>query len=151
MTIDVENAVHRAVEKIQASIKSAYQKATRCPRKDSRFEQVLLACALANKDDLGYFTASDVRAPFSRIMNKRYEIAAFQRHLDEFSKSKRGCVLIKSGEPRSFFYRFENPLLQPFVILSGLSSNLISERLLEELRDVVTEDEVARYDDETES
>jgi Cdc6-like AAA superfamily ATPase len=133
-SVDVENAVQAAVDKTQASIKSAYQKATRSPRQDSLFAQVLLAGALAPKDQLGYFTASGVREPFSRIMGKRYEIAAFQRHLDEFSKDKRGHVLIKSGEPRSYFYKFENPLLQPFVILHGLSHDLITEKVVQELR-----------------
>lgn len=142
---DVENAIDRAVEKTQASIRSAYQKATRSARRDSLFEQVLLACALAPKDDLGYFTASGIRRPFSRIMKRRYEIAAFQRHLDEFSKEKRGCVLVKSGEPRSYFYRFENPLVEVFVILNGLSRGLVSEELVKSLRDSVTEDEFTRY------
>lgn len=145
-SLDVENAIDRAVEKTQASIASAYQKATRSPRKDSLFEQVLLACALAPKDNLGYFTASGVRRPFSRIMKRNYEIPAFQRHLDEFSKEKRGFVLVKSGEPRSYFYRFENPLLEVFVILNGLSRGLVSEQVVKSLgHTAVTEEEMAEW------
>lgn len=147
--VDVANAIDLAVEKTQASIRSAYQKATRSPRKDNLFQQVFLACALAQKDGLGYFTASAVRRPLSEIMGRRYEIAAFQRHLDEFSKEKRGNVLVKSGVPRSYFYKFENPLLEVFVILHGLSEGLITERHLRNLRDTVTEDEFTRFANET--
>jgi hypothetical protein len=41
-----------------------------------------------------------------------------------------GSVLQKSGEERRYFYRFDNPLLQPYVILSGLAQNLIDEDLV---------------------
>src|SRR5262249_47535530 len=55
---DVSAAISLAVEKAQQSITSAYLKATRSVH-ESLFEQVLLACALAPKDDLGYFTSGD--------------------------------------------------------------------------------------------
>jgi hypothetical protein len=103
---------------------------SRSARRESQFEQVLLACALAEKDELGYFTASAVRDPLSRIMGKRYEIPAFARHLNQFSEPVRGQVLQKTGESNRYFYRFTNPLLQPFVILNGLAHDLISEELI---------------------
>jgi hypothetical protein len=127
---DVEGVIGMAVEKAAHSIRSAYQKATRSARPESQYEQVLLACALAEKDELGYFTASAVREPMSQIMGRAYEIPAFARHLNQFAEPVRGCVLQKTGESRRYFYRFANPLLQPFVILSGLAHELISEDLL---------------------
>jgi hypothetical protein len=130
---DVDSAIQISVEKVQHSILSAYQTAVRSTRTTNRFKEVLLACALAEKDDLGYFTAGSVRQPMSRIMGKEYDIAGFARNLDELTKMERGSVLIKNGQPRSFFYRFQNPILQPYVILTGIASGLISEELLEEL------------------
>ena len=124
---DVEAVVPLAVEKANHSIRSAYQKATRSARRESQFEQVLLACALAEKDELGYFTASAVRGPLSQITGERKEIPAFARHLKQFSEPIRGNVLQKTGVSHSYFYRFSNPLLQPFVILNGLAHDLISE------------------------
>lgn len=123
----VRTAVALAVQKAQHSIKSDYQKATRSPRSESIFNEVLLACALAPKDDLGYFTASDVRRPISVIRGRPYDIPAYARHLTAFTETSRGSVLQKVGEPRRSFYRFTNPLLQPFVILNGLSKGLLSE------------------------
>lgn len=140
---DVTVAIDLAVQKAQHSIRSAYQKATRSPRRDSRFEEVLLACALAPKDELGYFAAGGVRGPMSKIMDKDYQIPAFARHLKEFTTIARGCVLQKEGQHRRYFYRFENPLLQPFVILNGLNRKLISDELLNELRgDTAKEEEL---------
>lgn len=91
------------------------------------FSEVLIACALADKDDLGYFTASGVREPLERVTGRSYEIPAFARHLKEFASEKRGYALIKSGTPGRTFYRFENPLLQPFSILYALQKGLVTE------------------------
>lgn len=137
---DVLSAIRVSLQKAQHSVRSAYQIATRSPRTESLFEQVLLACALAPKDDLGYFTPSGIRHPMSRIMGKPYQISAFARHLGEFNDVGRGAVLQKVGQPRRYFYRFENPLLQPFVILNGLERNLVSEEVVAELQQAEGDD-----------
>ena len=95
------------------------------PRSDNLYSQVLLACALAEADQLGYFAAADVRGPMSSIMQKRYEIAAFLRHLADFCDENRGPVLERMGVARRYRFRFRNPLLQPFVIRQGLANKLI--------------------------
>lgn len=128
--VDITSAIDLAVQKAQHSIRSDYQRATRSPRQESLFEEVLLACALAPKDDLGYFTASGVRRPMSFITGRPYDIPSFARHLNRFTEASRGGVLQKVGEPRRYFYRFANPLLQPFVILNGIAKDLISEDAL---------------------
>jgi Cdc6-like AAA superfamily ATPase len=133
---DVERAIGSAVEKAQHSIRTDYQRAIRSTRAESQFDEVLLACALAPKDELGYFTASAVREPLSRIMGVRREIPSFARHLKKFAEESRGCVLQKTGQKGRHFYRFQTPLLQPFVILNGLAKGLIAEDLLVELQDV---------------
>ena len=124
---DVERAIGAAVQKAQQSIKSAYQKATRSPRPGNLFAHVLTACALAIKDDLGYFTAGAVRAPMKRITGKDYDIPAFAPHLNAFTTKERGAVLECTGERRRRFYRFEDPMLKPYAILTALSRGLIAE------------------------
>jgi hypothetical protein len=132
---DVERAIGRAVEKAQHSIQTDYRTAVRSTRKESQFEQALLACALAPKDELGYFTTRAVREPMSKIMGKPRDIGSFNRNLKKFTEESHGCVLHTSGQSRRLFYRFTNPMLEPFVILSGVSKGLISEELLQELQD----------------
>lgn len=131
---DVDDAVQLAVHKAQHSIRTAYDLATRSPRSDTLFEQALLACALAHKGPLGHFTAGAVRKPMSRIMGYTVEISKFNRHLNAFTDPSRGHVLEKTGEPRSWFYRFTDPVLQPFVILRGLAAETIDEALVAEMQ-----------------
>ncbi|HEV2757633.1 MAG TPA: ATP-binding protein [Actinomycetota bacterium] len=130
---DVSQALNTTVKKAQHSIRSAYERATQSTRA-ALFEEVLLACALAPKSPLGFFTASGVRGPLSRLMGKPYDIPAFARHLTEFAELDRGPVLERRGTKRRYFYRFENPLLQPYVILKGLADGKITEPLLEDLQ-----------------
>jgi hypothetical protein len=40
---------------------------------------------------------------------------------------KRGSILKKTGERRRYRYRFINPLMQPFIIIYGISTGLLSE------------------------
>lgn len=135
ITLDyVEAAITKAITKAQQTIMSAYHRATMSPRRENLYAQVLLACALARSDDLGYFAAADVRGPMSRIMRREYDIPTFSRHLNDFCEAARGGILHKIGYKHRFRFRFANPLMQPFVIMQGLASGLIERRLLEEDR-----------------
>jgi len=130
----VESAITKALEQAQQTILSAYHKAITSPRKDTLFEQVLLACALAKTDDLGYFAAADVREPLSIIMGKNYEIPSFSRHLNDFCDTSRGSIIHKMGVKRRYRFRFDNPLMQPFVTMQGFSHKLIDREKLELLK-----------------
>jgi Cdc6-like AAA superfamily ATPase len=124
--VDLRKAMERAVGHAQASTVTAYHKATASVR-ENLYAQVLLACALAGQDDLGYFAAADVREPMSRIMKRAYDIPAFAQHLNAFCEEERGCILQKVGLRRGYRFRFVNPLMQPFVIMNGLSKEFIAE------------------------
>jgi hypothetical protein len=88
---------------------------------------------LAATDDLGFFSAVDVRGKFTDIMGKRYEIPAFSQHLKNFCSDERGPILERKGTKRRYRFRFINPLLQPFVIMRGIESGLIDESVLGEI------------------
>lgn len=126
---DVKDAIDKAVESAQQSIISAYHSAISSP-KQTLYTEVLLACALANKDDLGYFAATDVRQPLSLIMGKPYDIPAFSRHLNKFCDAERGPVLQKTGAPRRWRFRFINPLMQPYVTMNGVTKGLVSRTMV---------------------
>jgi len=127
---DVRDAIGDAIHKAQQSILGAYHKATMSTRVEALYPQVLLACALAPVDALGYFAATDVRGPMSQIMKKHYDIPAFSRHLNDFCEASRGPLLQKIGARRRFRFRFITPLMQPYVIMRGLATGLIEESLL---------------------
>lgn len=115
----LEKAIRVALEKAQQSTQQLYHAATKSPHKDNIYSHVLLACALAEVDSLGYFAAADVRKPLRERTGKQYEIPAFARHLHDFCESTRGPVLQKIGAKYSTRFRFLDPLLQPYVILKG--------------------------------
>jgi hypothetical protein len=82
---------------------------------------------VAPKDSLGYFTAGSIRDALEIIAGRRIEIPAFALHLSKFLEPERRSVLQREGSERRWFYRLANPLLQPYVVLTGLSAGTISE------------------------
>lgn len=118
----VELAVRKAVGEAQQSIRNAYHQATISPRKQNLYSDVLLACALAETDDLGYFAAADVRPPLGRITQKDYGIPNFSLHLNNLCDPSRGSILYRTGVKHRFRFRFSNPLMQPFVVMRGFAT-----------------------------
>jgi hypothetical protein len=112
------------------TILSAYNKATSSPQTQNLYAQVLLACALAKTDELGYFPAAGVSKPLSAIRGKKCYVPSFARHLSDFCEGKRGHILQKIGETRRLRYRFIDPLMQPFVIIHGYSKGLLTKELI---------------------
>lgn len=123
---DVRTAIDTALANAQQSIVGSYHRATASPR-ENLYPQVLLACAMAEPDGLGYFAAVDVRRPLTEIMKKPYEIPAFSQHLNAFCETLRGPVLQRTGTTRRYRFRFINPLMQPYVLMDGIRKGLIND------------------------
>ncbi len=86
---------------------------------DALFEEVLLACALTNKDSLGKFATADVRVPLRLILGREVPIGGYQSHLAKFCEPERGPVLKKSGKRRSYRWQFVNPQIIPYILIRG--------------------------------
>ena len=129
---DVAEATRTLVEKPHTLV-STYNKAIRSPQKHNIYTQVLLACVLARKDELGYFAASAVSKPLSILMKKKYDIPSYSRHLAHFCEAKRGPILQKMGDPRRLRYRFVDPMMQPFVIIHGYATGLLNADMLKQV------------------
>ena len=121
----VASALARALAGTQQSTLSSYETAVRSARKDNLFGAVLLACAMAETNELGEFAAQDVRRHLQNITGRKYEIPNFAKHLQEFCELKRGPVLQKSGIKRLFRYKFIDSLMQPYVIMQGIRAGSI--------------------------
>lgn len=131
---DIREALKLAIDDVQASIKSDYVKATTSARIDALYKHVLLAAALAECDELGFFYPKDVRPTLSRILNEEKSIDTFAKHLNAFCDIKRGGVLYKDSNTDRPRYRFDNPLLQPYVLIRGLTDGLLTEDDLKHTR-----------------
>lgn len=90
-------------------IRSVYNKAISSPQQNNNYAEVMRACALADTDELGYFRAAALTAPMSSIMQAKYDVPSFRRHLFEFCEEKRGPVLKRIGEPRSVRFSVYRP------------------------------------------
>lgn len=131
---DFLNAIKTSMNQWQHSISSAYYDAVLTNQPHSIYRQVLLACALTKPDIMGFFSAASVREPLSIIMGKPYDIPAFSKHLREFSEENRGRILLKKDET-SRRYRFESPLMPPYVVMQGFAEGLMDREKLEQIRE----------------
>jgi Cdc6-like AAA superfamily ATPase len=123
----VDDAITSAIQGSQQSIKSAWHTATTSSRKDNLFGEVLLACALAQPDELGYCAPQDIREALRVILSRPIAIANFAQHLTDFCEKKKGPILERKGEKRRFRFRFINPLMQTFVVMQGFNKGTLND------------------------
>jgi hypothetical protein len=126
----VAAGIQHSLDQWQQSITSSYYNATKSPQPDNIYKQVLLACALADIDDLRYFTAAAVRKPLRIITEKAYEIPNFAKHLKDFSDAGRGNILQRTGEKRRIRYRFNSPIMRPYIIMRGRKEGILTRQML---------------------
>ena len=123
---DVRDGLRLATEATQESVKRSYHDAVTSTRKNSIHAQVLLACALAERDEFGYFTAVSIQERLSRVTGQPVEMTRYLNYLNEFSTERRGGILRKEGQRWRQKYRFANPLLETYVILRGLENGSLT-------------------------
>jgi Cdc6-like AAA superfamily ATPase len=122
----LSKAIKQACENAQHSIMSTYSTSISSSRQETIYPKVILACALAEKDETGFFRAVNVREPLSRILGKTYTTtSAFNRHLNQFCEMARGNILEKKGVERHYRFRFTNAMMPPYIIMEGLRTEMI--------------------------
>lgn len=122
---DVSSGIGLALAQWQESIKSSYYHATKSQQPGNIYKEVLLACALAETDELGFFSAASVREPLRQITRRNYDIPNFARHLKELSQQGRGDMLFRTGVQRRLRYRFNSPIMRPYIVMRGIQDGLI--------------------------
>lgn len=130
---DVQTGVGHSLGQWQQSVITTYHSATHSHQPDNIFKEVLAACALAAQDETGYFTAAAVRHPLRIITGKNYDIPNFARHLNEFTKTERGAILQRTGETRRVRYRFDSPLVKPYIIMRSVADGLLNRDVMEQI------------------
>ncbi|HEY8550201.1 MAG TPA: AAA family ATPase [Vicinamibacterales bacterium] len=124
----VLEAIGRALEKAQHSIRSAYAHAVASRQTPNRYPDVLLACALAQKDDFGFFSAADARAAL-QLVAPGLRDARIERQLKRFAEAPEPILQTQDG-PWGRRHRFANPLMQPYVILQGVVQGTVTKEML---------------------
>jgi hypothetical protein len=123
----VEQGMNRSLDQLQQSIKALYNDAIQSPRPGHIYREVLLACALAEVDDLRFFTTAAVKRPLSRITNRDFESINYARHLKDLSEPARGRILHRVGESFRLRYRISNPILRPYIIMRGIKDKIVTK------------------------
>jgi Cdc6-like AAA superfamily ATPase len=124
---DLNHAIPAALRLAAGGIRQEFDIATDSTQPDNLFKDVLLACALAEKDSRGRFGIKSLREPLRKILNRpSIRAVAYQGHLAKFCDPKRGSVLRRSGERHNFRWQFTNPQLIPYVKLDGINRGKIS-------------------------
>lgn len=121
---DTHQALRKALKHAQQSIPDDYERAI-TNSEETLYRWVLLACALANTDQYGYFAASDLVAPMSILMKRDCQAVLFARHLNAFCEDKYGPVLHRTAIARGYKYKFRNAALQPYIIMKGLEAGIV--------------------------
>lgn len=130
----LDEGIKQALQEVDQTLKENYSLAIRSkkPKKDTLYEPVLLACALAETDDLGKFQQKNVEQPLASMTNgKAYKATTFAFHMNEFCEDKRGQILEKSGADQIPRYRFSDPVMQPYVIIRGLAEGRLESEALQ--------------------
>ncbi len=120
---DVMEGLKVGLLKLDRSLSKAYDRATYSPKK-TRFAEVLLACSISRLGDMGDFSPSDIRVPYSKIIGEAVGIDRFNPQLTSLATNR--DILDREGEDRRWRYRFKDPLMEPYVLLQGLSAGTIT-------------------------
>ena len=129
---DVDNAISRVLIRLQESLSEKYHTATHSNRGDNLYQEVLLACALAESDDRGSFTPISIAKKLTGMLSRDKEMptSAFQQHLTKFISPDRSNVLTRTGRDRAYRFRFTDPAMQPYVLLKGVKSGRVGKEAL---------------------
>lgn len=125
---DLRQAIRASIDNADENLTRAYTDATDSAHK-TLYESVLLACALAPVNAMGYFAPGDLRPPLKRITGEVFDIPRYARHLVQFC-NERGPVLERRGGEHRWRYRFIDPMMRPYVVMKAVNAG-VSEDVLE--------------------
>ena len=117
-------ALNRALNEAQQSIRSNYTAAVSSPIRTAQFAPTLLACALAEVDELNFFAPADVSEPLSQLLGSHKKTADFLHRLHKFTDDP-SWILETRGVGRRTRYRFSNPLMRPFILIKGMRDGFL--------------------------
>jgi Cdc6-like AAA superfamily ATPase len=124
---DVSSGMITAVEFSDQTHRDLYHKAVTGTKKKHLWKEVVLACALAESDERGYFSSRAVQESLSRIIRRPVIQQTVAFHLGRLIESSRGPLLHRIGPERRYRYGFINPLMRPFLIMKGFSEGMLED------------------------
>jgi len=131
---DIDAAMPDCVGQIDQIIRRQYHQATISPRQGNIYKEVLLAAAMSPIDDLGYFQPADLQKPLAQILGQtETKVSLFGQHLKNLCETDHGRILEQVGVPRKYRYRFAEPMMQAFILMSARSQGKITREQINSL------------------
>lgn len=109
-------AVEDAIEKYREAFTLATRTVT-----PSRYPRILCSCAFAQHDDRGVFRATDVVDAMRVVFNEFTTVQAVVPALGHFTTPDRGKVLEGINIRGRKQYRFDDPMMRPFLRIKAQS------------------------------
>ena len=101
-----------------------YYKAITGTRKRNLWREVVVACALSESDDRGFFSSHSVQERLSDILGRPVIQQTVAFHLGKLIEASRGPLLERTGPERRYRYRFIDPLMRPFVLMKAAADGM---------------------------
>lgn len=131
---DIDTAMPDAVGQIDQIIRRQYHQATLSPRQGNIYKEVLLAAAMSPIDDLGYFQPADLQKPLAEILKvPETKVSLFGQHLKNLCEPDHGKILEQVGVSRKYRYRFAEPMMQAFILMSARAKGQITREQVNQL------------------
>ena len=125
----VDRAIPDCIEETAQTIREQYHRATLSAHQGNIYREVLLAAALIQVDDLGYFAPVDLRCTLAGLINRpELKGSLFGQHLKTLCNDDRGSILEYTGSARKYRYRFVEPMMQPFILMHALRAGIITRQ-----------------------
>lgn len=121
----LDEAVAVTLRRATEGVREAYEQAIVRARRGI-FPEILLACALTPRDSRGRFSVDGVKATLEGIVGR--EVRGLTNQVSALTEVGRGSVLVKSGSGRDALYRFDNPMLQPYILMRGLEQDWATQQ-----------------------
>jgi AAA domain len=123
-------ATHDCILNVNQTVRDSYQKATITSKGESKFENVIGACALAKTDEYETFSTNDLIEPFYRLTDEKVSRESLTYYLSRLCNQERDRLLEKVGASSNIRYRFKYPLMKSYVRLKLYQRGELNGELL---------------------
>ncbi len=114
---ELRRSISASVDRVDESVRNAYQRATMTSKDSDSFRSVVWACSDAPEDEHASFKATEIAAAYSRLTGKPTISNSIAYYIGKLCTDERGKLLEKIGESKNVRYRFRNPLLRAYIQL----------------------------------
>ena len=115
-------AIKEGIDNTSAQLRNSYQKATMDSKTESKWVNVLHACANCKTDTFNCFRNTDIVGVYNKLTGKSARGGNIIYNLNQLCLKERGEILQKMGKGVNTKYRFINPMMRAFVKLK-INSN----------------------------